>query len=181
MIARNILSTSTRLANVSHSGFANQSQCFDKLNCPSVDANTPLPETLHLLLDSPSMMLSVVEHGNIIGYIDCESMLKGLGAMLAGHDECSTIVVECNPKDYSASVVARAVEDADAHLLGLITSPSDNDRLRITLRVSHTDPSAVAKSLLRYGFEVVESYSKHSVDAEVASERLAQLALFLNV
>ena len=60
--------------------------------------------------------------------------------------------------DYSASRIARAVEDADAHLLNLnVTSDSERSDNRITaeLRISHRDPEAAARSLERYGYEVI--------------------------
>ena len=63
-------------------------------------------------------------------------------------EESSTLVVTCRRGDYSASRIARAVEDADAHLLNLnVTSDSERSDNRITaeLRISHRDPEAAAR------------------------------------
>ena len=70
-------------------------------------------------------------------------------------EESSTLVLTCRRGDYSASRIARAVEDADAHLLNLnVTADSERSDSRIVaeLRISHRDPEAAARSLERYGF-----------------------------
>lgn len=81
------------------------------------------------------------------------------GMPLWGGDEC-VLTVRCAPGDYSAGVIARAVEDCDAHLLGLellepdIAPGDDRPMARVRLRVNHRTPVAVARSLERYGYEV---------------------------
>lgn len=175
MTARNILSTTSSFPTLpAH-------EAGDSIAHPSVSADTHIIEVLHCLLDSPTHLLSVYDNGSFIGTIDYQSMLKGLSDMIVYRDECSVLNVSCRLNDYSASAIARAVEDVDAHLLDLITTPSEDEYINVALRVSHSDPSAVEKSLLRYGFEVTDSFSKHSVNGDIAAERLAQLAVFLNV
>lgn len=71
-------------------------------------------------------------------------------------EESSRLLVGCIPAEYSASRIARAVEDADAHLLNLnVTSDGErmDNRIIAELRVSHRSPMAVARSLERYGYD----------------------------
>lgn len=73
-------------------------------------------------------------------------------------EESSELTVACRAVDYSASRLAHAVEDVDAHLLNLnVTSESDfsENRVVASLRVSHRNPEHVARSLERYGYEVL--------------------------
>ena len=74
-------------------------------------------------------------------------------------DEASEIMVACRRSDYSASAIARAVEDCDAHLINLnITAdpaPDGSDDLVVELRISHRNAMGVARSLERYGFRVL--------------------------
>ena len=79
-----------------------------------------------------------------------------LERLLPSRDDSSVLIVMCRPSDYSAGVIARAVEDCDAHLLNLnVTADTTPDGLAVIyLRVSHRDPSSVARSLERYGYEV---------------------------
>lgn len=91
-----------------------------------------------------------------------------LERVLPSRSDSSVLIVTCRPSDYSASIIARAVEDCDAHLLNLnvtADTTSDGDAV-IYLRVSHRDPSSVARSLSRYGYEVTATSSDISPQSD---------------
>ena len=94
------------------------------------------------------------------------------------------ILAACLPSEYAASIVARAVEDADARLLNInITSDGEemDNRVVFELRVNHRSPRAVCHSLERYGFEVLDVESA-SIEADpVMSERVAELLRHINI
>lgn len=99
-------------------------------------------------------------------------------------EESSRLLVSCLPSDYSASRIARAVEDADAHLLNLnVTSDGErlDNRVVAELRVSHRSPLAVARSLERYGYEVVDVEHASLADDPLASERLNELMYYIDL
>lgn len=146
-----------------------------------IDAKTPIIEVLHHFSDYESSILPVSENGQIIGYIDSQSLLEGLCKIIVARDDSSIINIKCSHLDYSASSIAMAVEDADAHLVDMISSPSDDEKINVCLRVRHLDPTAVANSLRRHGFEVVSSFSKQSIQTKIATERLAHLVALLNI
>lgn len=149
----------------------------------TVEADMPLLEILPRLLDSPGREIGVSEDGVSLGVIDQSSMLEGLGRMIAARDDCSVITLECSPEEYSASVIAHAVEDSDAHLVDLFTTPGSEGRLTVTLRVRHSDPSAAVRSLERYDFHVTEAHGAGSImrDAEISEERLLALKALIDV
>lgn len=149
----------------------------------TVNWDMPVFDVLPRLLDTPMHELGVTEDGEQIGIIDETSMLEGLGRMIAPRDDCSVIEIECSPQDYSASSLAHAVEDSEAHLVDVLTIPAENGMLRVSLRVRHSDPSAAARSLERYGFNVVETYSSSNqiTSVEIAAERLLSLQALMNV
>lgn len=94
------------------------------------------------------------------------------------HDS-SEITIECSRVDYSASAIARAVEDCNAHLLNLnVTSQeaSTADAVVVDLRVSHRSSEAVARSLERYGF-MVTSMASDADDPLAAKARAHALEL----
>lgn len=148
-----------------------------------VEADMPLLELLPRLLDTPGREVGVNDGTTSLGVVDQTSMLEGLARMIAARDDCSEVTVECRPEDYSASVLAHAVEDSDAHLVDLFSTPSEDGRIRVTLRLRHSDPSAAVRSLERYDFKVVEAHgsSDGMRDAEIATERLMALQALLNV
>lgn len=76
--------------------------------------------------------------------------------------DTSTIVIECYRGDYSASRIARAVEDANAHLLNLNVAagsgdPAEAGMATVELRVNLRNAMPAVRSLERYGFTVVSS------------------------
>ena len=149
----------------------------------NVESDMPVIEVLPRLLDTPMHEVGVMEDGIPLGVIDGQSLLEGIGKMIVARDDCSVITVECSPEDYSASVLAHAVEDSDAHLVDLFTSPSEDGRVRVTLRVRHSDPTAAVRSLERYDYHVVEAHGSSSQiqSLEIATERLLSLQALMKV
>lgn len=147
----------------------------------NVSGDMPVVNVLPRLLDSPDGKLGVKDGGEIVGVIDRDSLLEGIGRMIAARDDCSLITLECSPADYSASRIAHAVEDTDAHLVDLWSVPADGGRMRVTLRVRRNDPSATVHSLERYGYEVVSVYGNDYGDSEIAALRLLELKTLMNV
>lgn len=99
-------------------------------------------------------------------------------------DDASTLLVSCLPADYSASRIARAVEDCDAHLLNLNVTTDGarlDNRVVCELRVSHRSPLSVARSLERYGYEVVDTDARDLAADPTASERVAELLHYLEL
>lgn len=148
---------------------------------PSVAAGMPLLDVLPRLLESPTRQLKVYEAENHLGVIDSDSLLEALSRQIAPRYDCSIIELECAPQDYSASILARAVEDTDAHLVDLLTSPMDEGLLRVTLRIRCEDPSAAAHSLERYGYNVLETHGNDHAVASASLERLLGLQALINV
>ena len=150
----------------------------------TVDSDMAILDVIPRLLDTNNRMVSVVDdEGKHIGIIDQTSLLEGIGRMIAPRDDCSVITVDCAPEDYSASVLAHAVEDSDAHLVDLFTSPAENGRITVTLRVRHSDPTAAVRSLERYDYHVIDAHgSGNSMQSmEIATERLLSLRALMNV
>ena len=92
-------------------------------------------------------------------------------------DSCE-LTVEIERADYSASAIARAVEDADAHLLNLnVTArqPLEQGCVAVELRVSHRNAGAVSRSLQRYGYRVTDIREGYDLEAETAISRYNEL------
>ena len=99
-------------------------------------------------------------------------------------EESSTILLACPRGDYSASRIARAVEDCDAHLLNLnITSDGEtfDNRIIAELRVSHHNPESVGRSLERYGYEVVDAEGAPLADDSLMRSRYDELMHYLGI
>jgi len=99
--------------------------------------------------------------------------------------DVSELTVSCPRTHYSASAIARAVEDCDAHLLNLnVTADSHAaGNVVVELRFNHRSAGPVARSLERYGYEVVRTGCSGESDASDAMmrERVEQLLHYLEV
>ncbi len=99
-------------------------------------------------------------------------------------EESSELSVACYRADFSASRIALAVEDAEAHLLNLnVTSEVlSSGEIVIDLRVSHRNSAAVVRSLERYGFEVISVRGiSLSDNDDTLTSRVGELLAHLNV
>jgi len=86
--------------------------------------------------------------------------------------------------DFSASRIARAVEDADANMLNMnVTSsePSESGCVVVDIRVSHRDAGSVARSLERYDFRVQAVSGGEDRYTEVTRNRIRELMAHLEV
>lgn len=98
--------------------------------------------------------------------------------------DVSSISVTCRPGNYSAAVIARAVEDCDAHLLNLnVTADRTPDGdLVIDLRVNRANPDTVARSLARYGYDAIDAHGHMSPEMEtLARDRMNELIHYLEI
>lgn len=102
-------------------------------------------------------------------------------------EEASTLTVACLPADFSASVLARAVEDSDAHLINLNVTDRrlDDGRITVELRTNHRNTASTARSLERYGYEVIDARIPGSAlpdfDASTLRNRANELLHLLNL
>lgn len=80
----------------------------------------------------------------------------------------SIVEIAVRPSDYSASVIARAIEDVDAHLINLnvMSRRTEHDELLVHLRIDRRAAHAAARSLERYGLRVVSVSEGQSDDAD---------------
>ena len=98
--------------------------------------------------------------------------------------EASELLMSCRPADYSASAIARAVEDCDAQLLGLnITAMRDaSGNPVVALRVNVRDTSGVVRSLERYGSNTILAGSApDSAMRRRAQDRARELIHYLEM
>ena len=97
--------------------------------------------------------------------------------------DASHMLVACRRDDYSASCMARAVEDADAHVLNLnVTALHPEGAGPDMVLVGRRDAAAVARSLARYGYETVDfDGPADTADDDTARMRAAALLRYLEM
>ena len=85
--------------------------------------------------------------------------LEQFEALYPVGDDVSQMLVAVTPGNYSASAIAKAVEDCDVQLLGLsVTAMYTSDgRPLVALRIGAASTDGVERSLARYGYEVIHA------------------------
>ncbi|MCM1369906.1 MAG: hypothetical protein NC204_05985 [Candidatus Amulumruptor caecigallinarius] len=146
----------------------------------TVGAGMSLLDVLPVLLETPDGYVGVTDGDECLGRITKPSMLEALAKMIPERQDCSVLEIYCAPTDYSASHIARAVEDVDVHLVDLLTAPARDGKISVTLRVRCDDPAPVVLSLERYGY-TAEIVSAHSVEPSVSYERLLAVRTLIDL
>lgn len=77
--------------------------------------------------------------------------------LMPPREEASVLTVACRPENFCASELARAVEDSDAHLINMNVTERrlDDGRITVELRTNRRNCDLTARSLERYGYEVI--------------------------
>lgn len=124
--------------------------------------------------------------GNDILTPDTAGSARSFSHLMPPLEESSVLTVACRPDDFSASVIARAVEDSDAHLCNLNVTDVrlEDGRITVELRTNRRNAVSTARSLERYGFDVIDAGTDGS-DAAAADEtlrlRAAELLHMMNI
>lgn len=97
--------------------------------------------------------------------------------------ESSELTLFSMPDNYSASRIATAVEDCDAHLLNLNLTAERGDRgeLVVDLRVDRRNPDSIIRSLNRYGYDVLDVNGDESELDDSAQMRAAEILRLLEI
>ncbi len=108
-----------------------------------------------------------------------------LDELYPSHEGSTHLLIGCRRGDYSASRIAHAVEDCDAHLLNLNVMGDEDGAydMLVDLRVNRLSGEAVARSLERYGFDVIGFSGGESPedDDSTLRRRVEELMRYLNV
>lgn len=112
------------------------------------------------------------------------ALVADVTSLFPAVEESSTLTLAVEPDQYSASVIARAVEDCDAHVLNLNVGAerTAHGELTVYLRVNHRNGAAVARSLERFGYRVTDVSETDDGDvADSARDRVNELLRYLEI
>lgn len=106
-----------------------------------------------------------------------------LERMMPFFDGASRLTVICRREDYSASRIASAIEDCDAHVLNLnLTSDIVGDgEVVVDVRVDRVNVASMARSLERYGYSVVGIDRPDNDFDEESRRRVEEFLRYLDV
>lgn len=137
-----------------------------------------LAHVLQALTESREEYVTVAESDSTI---DTRKAVAALATLIPDVPDSSVIELSCLPGQYTASGIARAIEDADANLITLMSYQTPDDMINVSLRIDHADPSAAVHSLERYGYSIRQAYGSSYSDVTLTQERISALQRYLNI
>jgi len=107
-----------------------------------------------------------------------------LHTLLPENRDCCELLVACPPTDYSATILAKAVEDCDANVLALaVTSMRDHaGNPVVMLRANTRNAAGISRSLSRYGYETLHMSGEPTDEQRTeAMSRVNELLHYLEI
>ena len=104
-------------------------------------------------------------------YIGCSSIYH-IATLIANtgsiKENGGIIILEVNSVDYSMAQIAQIVEGNNAKILSsYIMSPSDSNKLEVTLKINRVELTSIIRTFERYDYVIKASYQKSQSDDDV--------------
>jgi predicted transcriptional regulator len=147
----------------------------------SVYANQHLYDVMKLIVDTGLTIVPVIDNdNNFLGLITLESLIKFFSETVALTQPGGIIILEVLPRDYSLAEIARIVESENTKILSaFVTSPYGKENLELTLKLSRQDLKHVIATLLRFGYEIKNSFYESDYNDSL-KDRYDALMKYLN-
>ncbi|MCC5942296.1 MAG: CBS domain-containing protein [Balneolaceae bacterium] len=120
-----------------------------------VNENQHIFEIARLMLQHEVRLISVVDDtGGYIGIIEIKQVLEALSTMLNIGTAGSVITIQMFKADFTLAELVHLIETEGAKILGLTVEQPDMDDsvIRISIKLSLKDTSAIVSSLQRHGY-----------------------------
>ncbi len=140
-------------------------------------------EVARQMLQHEVRLLPVVDASETyVGIIEKKKVLEGFSTMLNIATAGSTITVQLTQSDFTLSELVHLIETEGAKILGLtVEQPSDTGAMiRVSLKISHEDTSAVTSSLQRHGYTTTTENRNDLMQVDLTS-RADELLRYLDV
>lgn len=140
-------------------------------------------EIARQMLQHEVRLLSVADSSETyLGIIEKKKVLEALSSMLNIATAGSTITIQLDKADFTLSELVHLIETEGAKILGLtVEQPSDTAAMiRVSLKISHEDTSAVTSSLQRHGYTTTTENRNDLMQIDLSS-RADELLRYLDV
>lgn len=145
--------------------------------------NQHIFEVARQMLQHEVRLLSVVDATETyLGVIEKKKVLEALSTMLNIATAGSTITVQLQKADFTLSELVHLIETEGAKILGLtVEQPSvGKSMIKVSLKISHEDTSAVTSSLKRHGYTTTTENRNDLMQVDLTS-RADELLRYLDV
>lgn len=120
------------------------------------------------------------------GVLRQKDLLRAMADIFAPSQQGSLIEVSGAQSDYSASLLARAAEDADVAVIGMWSMPdAEPGSFSVIMLICTPDAEPVCRSLKRYGYEAhilgAQAADLSEADFRRAIDNITALKMYLDI
>ncbi len=140
-------------------------------------------EVARLMLQHEVRLLCVVnDAGRYIGIIEKKQVLEALSTMLNIGTAGSVITVQMFKADFTLAELVHLIETEGAKILGLtVEQPNlDDSLIRVSIKLSLNDTSAIVSSLQRHGY-LTTTENRHDIYQMDLTSRADELMRYLDL
>ncbi len=151
------------------------------LRKPTVKPAEHIYEVIKTAVNLQLTVIPVVENEEYLGVITLDNILKYFAQTGAMIEPGTILEVEIPRRDYSLTQVAQIVESESAKVLSTyVTSPTDSEVIRLTIKLNIQNPERIIASFTRYNY-VVKAHYQEAEYIDTLKERYDALMSYLNV
>jgi len=142
---------------------------FDHLPRPYVNQNSHIYEVLAKISEHKLSILPILdENEKYLGCTSIHNLITQIANTGSIKESGGIIVLEVNAVDYSMAQIAQIVESNNAKILSsYIMSPSDSNKLEVTLKINQIELDRIIRTFERYDYTIKASFQKSSGDEDV--------------
>ena len=142
---------------------------FDHLPRPYVNQNAHIYEVLAKISEHKLSVLPILDDNEkYLGCTSIHNLITKIANTGSIKESGGIIVLEVNAVDYSMAQIAQIVESNNAKILSsYIMSPSDSNKLEVTLKINQIELDRIIRTFERYDYTIKASFQKSSGDEDV--------------
>ena len=142
---------------------------FDHLPRPYVNENSHIYEVLAKISEHKLSVLPILDDNEkYLGCTSIHNLITKIANTGSIKESGGIIVLEVNAVDYSMAQIAQIVESNNAKILSsYIMSPSDSNKLEVTLKINQIELDRIIRTFERYDYTIKASFQKSSGDEDV--------------
>ncbi len=148
-----------------------------------VDQNAHFYNIIKLASDNGVQVVGVIDdEGHYAGVITVQDIITSLAQTAAVQVPGGIIVISLSKIDYSLSEISRLIEENNAKILSSSVRDDvlDTSKIKLTLKVSHTELGKIIATLERFEYKVIARYQESKVEDE-EKEKIDMLFKFLDI
>ena len=140
-------------------------------------------DVLRVSSEQSSNIVAILDRNSTyLGVVTMEDSIAAFADSLSIQSQGSVLILSMNMTDYSLAEISRLIESENTKVLSsfITTDPLDETKIKVTLKLDHTELRHIKATLERFGYKVLDHYQEETgVSSE--EDRIGNLLRFLDI